>query len=193
MANGCDDGGSGSDTVSHPIPLHGLPLPHYSPPFLRHQPQQGRYSVRPVQHQCPYCGTPLAKPLSLASSNNPTTLARSSPFDRINLLQADAADLIRDASLNDCVDLCVLGNVAFKICIMNFDSLTFSAEISSSIPFQKDQTDDGTRTWQHTRNVTFIAVIDSTSLAIKAMEAAKRPGVIINLSYTRFDQESTSD
>ncbi|XP_014510169.1 prostaglandin reductase-3 [Vigna radiata var. radiata] len=55
-----------------------------------------------------------------------------------------------------------------------------SAGISSSTPFRSDQT-DGTRTWRHTVNVNFTAVIDSTRLAIKAMEAAKRPGVIINL------------
>ncbi|WVZ21833.1 hypothetical protein V8G54_000377 [Vigna mungo] len=55
-----------------------------------------------------------------------------------------------------------------------------SAGIASSTPFRSDQT-DGTRTWRHTVNVNFTAVIDSTRLAIKAMEAAKRPGVIINL------------
>ncbi|KAK7400812.1 hypothetical protein VNO78_12119 [Psophocarpus tetragonolobus] len=57
-----------------------------------------------------------------------------------------------------------------------------SAGIGSSIPFQsqKDQT-DGTRTWRHVLNVNLTAIIDSTRLAIKTMEAAKRPGVIINL------------
>lgn len=42
--------------------------------------------------------------------------------DRVNLLQADAADLIRDASLNDRVQLRVLGDVGAKIRVMNFDS-----------------------------------------------------------------------
>ncbi|KAL9327452.1 hypothetical protein ACSQ67_008097 [Phaseolus vulgaris] len=55
-----------------------------------------------------------------------------------------------------------------------------SAGISSSIPFRNDQT-DGTQTWRHIVNVNFTAVIDSTRLAIKAMQAAKRHGVIINL------------
>ncbi|KAK7346467.1 hypothetical protein VNO80_20987 [Phaseolus coccineus] len=55
-----------------------------------------------------------------------------------------------------------------------------SAGIGSSIPFRNDQT-DGTRTWRHTVNVNFTAVNDSTRLAIKAMQAAKRHGVIINL------------
>lgn len=55
-----------------------------------------------------------------------------------------------------------------------------SAGVSSRIPFREDQT-DGTRTWRHTVNVNFTAVVDSTRLAIKTMQAAKRPGVIINL------------
>ncbi|KOM31854.1 hypothetical protein LR48_Vigan01g141000 [Vigna angularis] len=42
--------------------------------------------------------------------------------DHINLLQADTADLIRDASIIDCVDLHILGDVSAKIRVMNFDS-----------------------------------------------------------------------
>lgn len=55
-----------------------------------------------------------------------------------------------------------------------------SAGIGNPIPFDKDPT-DGTRSWRHTLNVNFIAVFDTTRLAIKAMEALKRPGAIINL------------
>ncbi|XP_031394131.1 probable quinone oxidoreductase [Punica granatum] len=55
-----------------------------------------------------------------------------------------------------------------------------SAGISNPIVFQKDQT-DGTHSWRHTVNVNLVAVIHSTRLAIKAMEAAGKPGVIINL------------
>ncbi|KAE9607270.1 putative 15-hydroxyprostaglandin dehydrogenase (NAD(+)) [Lupinus albus] len=55
-----------------------------------------------------------------------------------------------------------------------------SAGISNPIAFNKDQT-DGTRSWKHTVNVNFTAVIECTRLAIKTMEAAKRPGAIINL------------
>ncbi|KAK3000953.1 hypothetical protein RJ639_021318 [Escallonia herrerae] len=47
-----------------------------------------------------------------------TTIA----VDRVNLMQADAADLIRDASLNDRVELRVLGDVGAKIRIMGFTS-----------------------------------------------------------------------
>ncbi|XP_057417183.1 uncharacterized protein LOC130711530 isoform X2 [Lotus japonicus] len=55
-----------------------------------------------------------------------------------------------------------------------------SAGIGNPIPFNKDQT-DGTRSWRYTVDVNFTAVIDCTRLAIKTMEAAKRPGAIINL------------
>ncbi|KAG8368364.1 hypothetical protein BUALT_Bualt15G0037800 [Buddleja alternifolia] len=54
------------------------------------------------------------------------------------------------------------------------------AGISTAIPFYNDQT-DGSRSWRHAVNVNFVAVIDSTRLAIGAMQEAKRPGVIINV------------
>ncbi|KAF2321211.1 hypothetical protein GH714_035584 [Hevea brasiliensis] len=55
-----------------------------------------------------------------------------------------------------------------------------SAGIGTSIPFYNDQT-DGTHSWRHAVNVNLVAVIDCTRLAIKAMKAAQKPGVIINL------------
>ena len=42
--------------------------------------------------------------------------------DQINLLQADTTDLVRDTSLNDHVELRVLGDVGAKIRVLNFDS-----------------------------------------------------------------------
>lgn len=42
--------------------------------------------------------------------------------DRVNLLHADAADLVRDASLNDRVELGILGDVAAKIRLLSFNS-----------------------------------------------------------------------
>lgn len=42
--------------------------------------------------------------------------------DRANLLQADAADIIKDASLNDRIVLRVLGDFGAKIRVMDFDS-----------------------------------------------------------------------
>ncbi|PON69113.1 Polyketide synthase, enoylreductase domain containing protein [Parasponia andersonii] len=60
------------------------------------------------------------------------------------------------------------------------DICVSSAGIGSFVPFHKDQT-DGTFTWRKTLNVNLFAVIHCTHLAIKTMQAAKRPGVIINL------------
>ncbi|KAL8097101.1 hypothetical protein AgCh_030270 [Apium graveolens] len=54
------------------------------------------------------------------------------------------------------------------------------AGINNPVPFYNDQT-DGSRTWRHTLNVDLLAVIDSTRLAIQTMQAAKKPGVVINL------------
>ncbi|EEF43705.1 prostaglandin reductase-3 [Ricinus communis] len=55
-----------------------------------------------------------------------------------------------------------------------------SAGIGTSIPFHQDQT-DGTRSWRRTIDVNLVSVIDCTRLAINAMKAAQKPGVIINL------------
>ncbi|KAF7810910.1 prostaglandin reductase-3 [Senna tora] len=55
-----------------------------------------------------------------------------------------------------------------------------SAGIGNPIPFNKDKT-DGTHSWNHAINVNLNAVIHCTSLAIRIMEASKRPGVIINM------------
>ncbi|PHT42043.1 hypothetical protein CQW23_20897 [Capsicum baccatum] len=55
-----------------------------------------------------------------------------------------------------------------------------SAGIGDIIPFRNDQT-DGSKSWRHTINVNLIGVIDSTRLAIQAMQTAQKPGVIINL------------
>jgi hypothetical protein len=42
--------------------------------------------------------------------------------DRFNVLQSDAQDLIRDASLNDRVELRITGDVAAKILLLGFSS-----------------------------------------------------------------------
>ncbi|KAI3809839.1 hypothetical protein L1987_19439 [Smallanthus sonchifolius] len=54
------------------------------------------------------------------------------------------------------------------------------AGITTSILFHNDQT-DGAKSWRQAINVNLVAVIDCTHRAIKIMEAAKKPGVIINL------------
>ena len=42
--------------------------------------------------------------------------------NRANLLQADVADLIKDVSLNDRVELKILGEVGAKIRVLDFTS-----------------------------------------------------------------------
>ncbi|KAL8142139.1 hypothetical protein V2J09_015171 [Rumex salicifolius] len=53
--------------------------------------------------------------------------------DRVNLQQADATDLVRDASLNDRVELRVLGDVRAKIRIMTFDSPSVQVSVDCAI------------------------------------------------------------
>ncbi|KAK4378637.1 hypothetical protein RND71_000499 [Anisodus tanguticus] len=53
--------------------------------------------------------------------------------DRVNLLQADAADLIRDAALNDRVELRVLGDVGAKIRIIGFTSPGVEVSVDCAI------------------------------------------------------------
>jgi hypothetical protein len=59
------------------------------------------------------------------------------------------------------------------ICINN-------AGITTSIPFNNDQT-DGTHSWRHALNVNLIAVVECTRLAINIMQTTRSPGVIINM------------
>ncbi|KAL7593240.1 hypothetical protein Lser_V15G34500 [Lactuca serriola] len=54
------------------------------------------------------------------------------------------------------------------------------ADIETSVPFYEDET-NGSKSWRHAVNVNLVAVIDCTHKAIKIMEAAKKPGVVINL------------
>ncbi|KAI3715746.1 hypothetical protein L6452_22733 [Arctium lappa] len=53
--------------------------------------------------------------------------------DRVNLLQADAADLVRDASLNDRVELRIMGDVRAKIRIIGLTSPAVQVSIDCAI------------------------------------------------------------
>ncbi|CAN4108052.1 unnamed protein product [Withania somnifera] len=53
--------------------------------------------------------------------------------DRVNLLQADAADLIREAALNDRVELRVLGDVGAKIRILGITSPGVEVSVDCAI------------------------------------------------------------
>ncbi|KVH93461.1 NDR1/HIN1-like protein 6 [Cynara cardunculus var. scolymus] len=53
--------------------------------------------------------------------------------DRVNLLQADATDLVRDASLNDRVELRIMGDVRAKIRIIGLTSPAVQVSIDCGI------------------------------------------------------------
>lgn len=72
-----------------------------------------------------YRGIPLGKasvPGFYQGAHSVRNVEATIAVDRANLMQADAASLIKDASLNDRVELRVLGDVSAKIRVMNFDS-----------------------------------------------------------------------
>ncbi|KAI4318617.1 hypothetical protein MLD38_032296 [Melastoma candidum] len=74
-------------------------------------------------------------------------------------------------------------NNAFEKHVATFGGLDIcinSAGIGNLIHFAEDTT-DGTNTWRRTINVNLVAVIECTRLAIRIMEAAQKPGVIINI------------
>ncbi|XP_027355088.1 uncharacterized protein LOC113864992 [Abrus precatorius] len=83
-----------------------------------------------------YRGIPLGKasvPGFYQDAHSIRQVVATIAVDRVNLLQADAADLIRDASLNDRVDLRVLGDVGAKIRVMNFDSPGVQVSVDCAI------------------------------------------------------------
>lgn len=55
-----------------------------------------------------------------------------------------------------------------------------SAGVGTDIRFDKDAS-DGSATWRRTVNINLVAVIDCTRIAIQAIRAVGKPGVIINL------------
>lgn len=72
-----------------------------------------------------YRGIPLGRasvPGFFQPAHSVREISTTVAVDRVNLLQADAADLVKDASLNDRVELRVLGDVRAKIHVLSFDS-----------------------------------------------------------------------
>jgi hypothetical protein len=65
--------------------------------------------------------------------------------DRFNVLQSDAQDLVRDASLNDRVELRITGDVAAKILVLGFSSpkvqvnTAFRLSPQSKISFRRNR------------------------------------------------------
>ncbi|KAI3675295.1 hypothetical protein L1987_84884 [Smallanthus sonchifolius] len=66
------------------------------------------------------------------------------------------------------------------------------AGITTPILFHKDQT-DGSNSWRQAIDVNLVAVIDCTHRAIKIMEAARKPGVIINMGSAAGLYPSVTD
>ncbi|KAG2705227.1 hypothetical protein I3843_05G039500 [Carya illinoinensis] len=84
-----------------------------------------------------YRGIPLGKasvPGFFQEAHSVRKVEATIAVDRVNLLQADAADLVRDASLNDRVELRVLGDVGAKIRVLNFDSPGVQVSLFPKIP-----------------------------------------------------------
>ncbi|KAL5564038.1 hypothetical protein UlMin_033785 [Ulmus minor] len=83
-----------------------------------------------------YRGIPLGKasvPGFYQEAHSVRQVVATIAVDRVNLLQADAADLIRDASLNDRVELRVLGDVGAKIRVLDFDSPRVQVSVDCAI------------------------------------------------------------
>ncbi|GAV67365.1 LEA_2 domain-containing protein [Cephalotus follicularis] len=83
-----------------------------------------------------YRGIPLGKasvPGFYQEAHSERQVEAIIAVDRVNLMQADAADLIRDASLNDRVELRVLGDVAAKIRVLDFDSPGVQVSVDCAI------------------------------------------------------------
>ncbi|XP_061988639.1 uncharacterized protein LOC133707119 [Rosa rugosa] len=83
-----------------------------------------------------YRGIPLGKasvPGFFQQAHSVRQVVATIAVDRANLIQADAADLIRDASLNDRVELRVLGDVGAKIRVLNIDSPGVQVSVDCAI------------------------------------------------------------
>ncbi|KAL3620890.1 hypothetical protein CASFOL_035802 [Castilleja foliolosa] len=83
-----------------------------------------------------YRGIPLGRgtvPEFYQAAHTVTRVATTIVVDRVSLLQADAADLLRDASVNDRVDLRVVGDVGAKIRILRFTSPGVQVSVDCTI------------------------------------------------------------
>ncbi|CAL1352709.1 unnamed protein product [Linum trigynum] len=83
-----------------------------------------------------YRGIPLGKasvPGFFQEAHSERKVEATVAVDRYSLMQADAADLIRDASLNDRVELRVLGEVGAKIRVLEFDSPGVQVSVDCAI------------------------------------------------------------
>ncbi|KAL9238538.1 hypothetical protein vseg_012943 [Gypsophila vaccaria] len=83
-----------------------------------------------------YRGVPLGRgtvPAFYQPANSVSNAETVVKVDRVNLMQADASDLIKDASVYDKVELRVLGDVTAKIRIVRFDSPGVQVSVDCAI------------------------------------------------------------
>ncbi|CAH8381741.1 unnamed protein product [Eruca vesicaria subsp. sativa] len=83
-----------------------------------------------------YKGLPLGRatvPGFYQDAHSTRNVEATIAVDRVNLMQGNAADLVRDASLNDRVELTVKGDVSAKIRVMNFDSPGVQVSVNCGI------------------------------------------------------------
>ncbi|GMJ12653.1 hypothetical protein HRI_004934500 [Hibiscus trionum] len=83
-----------------------------------------------------YRGIPLGKasiPGFYQQAHSTRNVEATIAVDRANIMQADASDLIRDASLYDRVELRVLGDVGAKIRVLDFDSPGVQVSVDCAI------------------------------------------------------------
>ncbi|WCJ18446.1 Late embryogenesis abundant (LEA) hydroxyproline-rich glycoprotein family [Euphorbia peplus] len=83
-----------------------------------------------------YHGIPLGKanvPGFYQEAHSERQVEATVSVDRYSLMQANAADLIRDASLNDRVELRVLGEVGAKIRVLHLDSPGVQVSVNCAI------------------------------------------------------------
>ncbi|KAI8028161.1 NDR1/HIN1-like protein 13 [Camellia lanceoleosa] len=83
-----------------------------------------------------YRGIPLGRgvvPGFYQAAHSVRQVETTVAVDRVNLMQADAAELVRDATLNDRVELRVLGDVGAKIRILGITSPGVQVSIDCAI------------------------------------------------------------
>ncbi|KAM7474657.1 hypothetical protein LguiB_021900 [Lonicera macranthoides] len=83
-----------------------------------------------------YRGIPLGRgtvPGFYQPAHSVRQVATTVAVDRVNLMQADAANLIRDASMNDRVELRVLGDIGARIRIMGINSPRVQVSVDCAI------------------------------------------------------------
>ncbi|KAG6510052.1 hypothetical protein ZIOFF_028060 [Zingiber officinale] len=119
----------GSSLISRTYPSQesprGLPLPQHLAALHRGQPNKVGIRYEATALDVMYHGVPLG--VATVSgfeqpAHNSRLVQTHVAVDRFNVLQADALNLVRDAAINDRVDLRLTGNVAAKILLLGIST-----------------------------------------------------------------------